>query len=712
MFAFVLFLFVFISPWVNANIAPLEQEIPVLLSNGETVLATPRGSREHHWLETSGGDLLIETQGQWFYAELNHEGVAVSTGRMIDGGANKLQTRSVASVQASNVTADFAPTGNQADIPSRKPFRYAAGESHIRQPLLVVRVAFANQGFFYSDAEIAKDIFAEQNSVRDYFLENSYDKFNIEPANELSGIANDGVVQVQLSGNHPDFGTGYGVASQNLARNALAELPSSVNLASYDRNGDSWLDPSELAIVFIVAGYEQAYAGAGASHPRVWAHKSSLYRGQAQGMHIGEYAVFGERHQGHQATIGIICHELGHLLFDLPDLYDRRGESMGVGRWGLMGLGGWNSSAGHAGNRPAHMLAWSKEQAGFVQPSAVPAGRSNLQLRAVTDAPDIIEVSLDGYRHGERLMLEHRRLDEYDMGLPGEGVLITRINDWVGYGPMGNQNDDADNKLVAVQEADGNSDLDDNRNRGDATDVFRSSKSSLLLSAVNPSPGVNTNPGAVELISMEAGLVADIEVNVLNVTHGDNIGFDEVGPNATWGARHSDAQALLEIPLSDKVVWLDGVDWFALGSGRVDIEILRVPPQYATPADRLWQESGFPVSKGWNRLMLKERLENKGYSQVYLLLTSRTDDEHAPLATDMQGLVSGNTQIRATSDDNFSVANFDIAARLLVMNKDVPAAPLLNKSSATVSRSKGASSSGGALGFFFLLMLVPVWRRV
>jgi M6 family metalloprotease-like protein len=58
--------------------------------------------------------------------------------------------------------------------------------------------------------------------------------------------------------------------------------------------------------------------------------------------------------------IGVFCHELGHAI-GLPDLYDYNGGSYGIGYWGLMGSGNWNTP-----ESPAHPCGWSKEQLGWV----------------------------------------------------------------------------------------------------------------------------------------------------------------------------------------------------------------------------------------------------------------------------------------------------------------------------------------------------------
>jgi M6 family metalloprotease-like protein len=58
--------------------------------------------------------------------------------------------------------------------------------------------------------------------------------------------------------------------------------------------------------------------------------------------------------------IGVFCHEFGHA-FGLPDLYDTNGGSAGVGEWGLMGSGSWNTV-----KQPSHMCAWAKSELGWV----------------------------------------------------------------------------------------------------------------------------------------------------------------------------------------------------------------------------------------------------------------------------------------------------------------------------------------------------------
>ena len=63
--------------------------------------------------------------------------------------------------------------------------------------------------------------------------------------------------------------------------------------------------------------------------------------------------------------IGVLCHEFGHGL-GLPDLYDRDGGSNGIGHWGIIGSGSWNTPS-----RPAHPEAWTRVELGWTVPTDI-----------------------------------------------------------------------------------------------------------------------------------------------------------------------------------------------------------------------------------------------------------------------------------------------------------------------------------------------------
>jgi hypothetical protein len=57
-----------------------------------------------------------------------------------------------------------------------------------------------------------------------------------------------------------------------------------------------------------------------------------------------------------------MVHELGHLVFGLPDLYDTDGSSAGIGGFGVMSAGAWGmdvTADTYAGETPVLPSAWS-----------------------------------------------------------------------------------------------------------------------------------------------------------------------------------------------------------------------------------------------------------------------------------------------------------------------------------------------------------------
>jgi immune inhibitor A len=140
--------------------------------------------------------------------------------------------------------------------------------------------------------------------------------------------------------------------ARTMARDAAKLADPDVNFAPYDNDGNGYVD------AFIVV-----HAGEGAEETGrkndIWSHKWVFAGGalNADGTKIFGYLTIPEN-----CKIGVCAHELGHLLFGWPDLYDTDGSSEGLGNWCLMGGGSWNGN----GDIPAHPSAWCKVNQGWV----------------------------------------------------------------------------------------------------------------------------------------------------------------------------------------------------------------------------------------------------------------------------------------------------------------------------------------------------------
>jgi immune inhibitor A len=580
------------------------------------------------------------------------------------------------------------------------------GMDETLQPVLLLRLSFTDQDFSYSRSDFQNLIFStdpDAGSVARYYLENSYQQFHLQPAQETQGTVNDGIIDVRLPYAHPNFGDNYGSRSQALVRDALAKIDEYINLKAFDRNGDAVLSSSELSIVLMVAGYENAYGGSSAPEPRVWAHKSDISGISLDGIAVTGFAMFGEQHQNHLATIGIISHEMGHLLFDLPDLYDRQGDSNGIGRWGLMGLGSWNTRGGYSGSSPAHMMAWSKAKAGFLKPEDVMGDELEFSLASATHLPEAMRVWLDPFRHGEHFLLEYRQQSRLDGALPGEGLLISHIDDWVGYGTSGPQNDVAEHKLVDIEEADGRNDLDQLENRGDRLDVYNDAYGQDYFgsSSLPASLDYQGNMSGVEISNIRVGDRVQGTITLPYQQLGDNLGHDsEVG--TSWGLRGKQTISLMALPLTADLPWAHGVDIFSPGVVELDITLFAHFSDGQLSAE-VYSTKGRSAVRGWNRIAFDERVNLSDYDQIYLQVSARADSSR-PFNIDNQGQASGQSYV--ASNGGYQKASFDYNQRLLVANQQQAFQYQVPKSVEFNPVREKKTSAGSAWSMFALFLLL------
>lgn len=186
---------------------------------------------------------------------------------------------------------------------------------------------------------------------------------------------------------------------------------------------------------------------------------------------------------GDMIDIGVFCHEFGHA-FGLPDYYDTNGGSQGIGHWGLMGSGNWNTP-----ESPAHMSAYAKAELGWLNPANVDFDLGNWPIASSTLSPTAYRLWSGGATGDEYFLVEYRTQDGFDAELHGEGLLVWHVD-------LGEpDNEDETHKLIDLECADQSGsdhttdadDLDDLslRNRGDADDPF--CDGDTFASSTNPS---------------------------------------------------------------------------------------------------------------------------------------------------------------------------------------------------------------------------------
>jgi len=263
-----------------------------------------------------------------------------------------------------------------------------------------------------------------------------------------------------------NFGIGRpsGEARANtMAQDAALAADPHVNFAPYDNDGNGYID----AFIVVHAGQGGEQTG---NPGDIWSHKWTLPSAySADGKQIYAYLTIPE-----DARIGVCAHELGHLLFGFPDLYDTDDTSEGIGNWCLMAGGSWNGG----GDVPAHPSAWCKINQGWATVTNVTTSGA-ISIPDVKTSRTVHRMWKDGAGGSEYFLLENRQRTGYDANLPGDGLLIWHIDE----AQPGNT--DENHYKVALMQADSKRDMELDRNRGDAGDPYPGSSGNSAFNATS-----------------------------------------------------------------------------------------------------------------------------------------------------------------------------------------------------------------------------------
>ncbi len=209
-------------------------------------------------------------------------------------------------------------------------------------------------------------------------------------------------------------------------------------------------------------------------------------------------------------VIGTFCHENGHLLLDYPDIYANFPNGEGVGMHCLMGSGNLLDR----GRTPAPINAYFKEIVGWAKVSEV----SPLEFRTarLTTTGNVAVRVTNPLLETEFFMVENRgEGDKWAKFCQDTGILIWHVDETIDGNFRGGPH-----YGVALEQADGREDLENNANLGDATDLF-----DLATSKFNDTTTPNAN--------WWDGTSSGVEVEVLtNVGPSTTVLFGGVPPNA------------------------------------------------------------------------------------------------------------------------------------------------------------------------------------
>lgn len=269
-----------------------------------------------------------------------------------------------------------------------------------------------------------------------------------------------------------NYGLGYYPQNaQKLAEDVINLADNAVDYSKYDNDGDGYAD----ALFIIHSGTGAEYSG---SNQDIWSHKWWTHSVlNLDGVNLWEYTMEPEFWDTPgDMTLGVFCHELGHMLFDLPDLYDTDDDSEGLGNWSLMAGGSWNGP-NSLGGSPAFPDAYSHIRMGYVSPAIIESNMTNVSIPAKESSATVYKLWKYAQSGAQYFLVENRQQTSYDSYLPGNGLLIFHVET-----ATGNQNNQwypghtsYGHYLVALEQADGDYDLEQNLNRGDSGDPYAGS---------------------------------------------------------------------------------------------------------------------------------------------------------------------------------------------------------------------------------------------
>ncbi|OGC93771.1 MAG: hypothetical protein A2W25_06570 [candidate division Zixibacteria bacterium RBG_16_53_22] len=361
-------------------------------------------------------------------------------------------------------------------------------------------------------------------SMTDYYFETSYNQAF------LVGQVTQWLRMPQAYAYYVDGQRGFGQYphnAQRLAEDAVSAADPSIDFSVFDNDGDGWVDA--LFVVHAGPGYEDT-GDLNYIHSHAWVLSNPM---TVDGVQAYSYSMEPEETgSGGFATIGVYCHEFGHVL-GLPDLYDYDYDSDGVGSWSVMAGGSW----GGGGARPVHFDAWCKTELGWVMPTDPGINLYDEQIDAVEISPDIYRLYSYGIPHYEYFLVENRQRISFDISLPGDGLVIFHVDETVP------DNNNQNHYKVAVEQADGRFDLENNRG-SDAGDPWPGTFDNRTFddfSAPNSNfyDGAYSEVGVYEMSNSDSTMIADLAVmyidpfyELLNFSFDDSAGNGNGQPEA------------------------------------------------------------------------------------------------------------------------------------------------------------------------------------
>ena len=495
--------------------------------DGASFKARQWGDEVNHGWETGEGYtiLLDSDTGKWSYAVNDEDGRLVSSGRVVGRDA-----------PPEGIGKNLRPRKKTSEKIMRKAQIYES--MRLVAPAIgvgllpVVLVNFSDTETTYTQQQFSDMLFGTgSKTMNDYYKEVSYGNYSI--AGEVVDWFKASNTHDYYGADDPYYSDYTDVNVKELVYDAVEAADAKIDFSIYDLDGDCKVD----AVAIVHQGTDQANTGYSLD---IWSHQGNIggYESRAtckadpsKKITIDKYFIQNETAQEdngpmHIATIGVYCHEYGHVL-GLPDFYDTDYSSGGLGEWDAM-AGGLNTVPGGVyEDTPAHFNPWSKYKLGWLTPAVVTTTLTDQQIRTAATDADVYRLGTGDSLSGEYFLVENRQKVGFDAGLPGAGLLIWHVDaTWIdGHSEQNDVNNYScvppacsyQHYGVALVQADNKWDLERNKNSGDAADQFPGTSSKRSFDG-NTSPNSNYYNGGVSFVTIkDISDPADIMTATLSV---------------------------------------------------------------------------------------------------------------------------------------------------------------------------------------------------
>ncbi|GHT78397.1 hypothetical protein AGMMS50262_20990 [Bacteroidia bacterium] len=385
--------------------------------NGEEIIIMTKGDERQHWAESEDGYTLLRNADNYLvYAVKNEKGDMIASNIVVQ----PVEKRSAEAQKLLEKTPKFlqySPTQRTAwkQLKSSMPQTFSSENrfkvNKGKKKAICVMMEFPDKAFIHTKEEF-EQLFNQEGyenglqkgSVSDFYRQNSYGNLDLE----------------------------FTVIGPVMAKNPWSYYGKNKSNGN-DQNPDKLIQEARAAIM---AGDDGSvdilhviYAGFGEESSRdecpdcIWAHSVPYVYSCSP-----ELRDYPRSNPNSEMTyIGVICHELGHVLGS-PDYYDADGagsggEYAGTGKWDLMSNGSWNNN----GATPAYINMVQKINYGWLEPMALDYTQEVRNMPNSAENP--IAYLLTPPNANEYYVLENRQRIGFDAYLPGNGLLIYHVTE-------------------------------------------------------------------------------------------------------------------------------------------------------------------------------------------------------------------------------------------------------------------------------------------